>query len=47
MIKKLIALIMSYFVKLYFRFDKECEVYCVGTKGDNDDFDIHRRRYTI
>ena len=44
MIKKIIALIMRYFVKLYFRLDNECECYCVGTR-DDDDFDIHRRRY--
>lgn len=41
MIKKIIALIMRSFVKL----DDECHCYCIGTKGDDDDFDIHRRRY--
>lgn len=34
---------MRYFVKLYFKLDNEC--YCIGTNGDDDDFDIHRRRY--
>lgn len=45
MIKKIIALIMRSFVKLYFKLDNECECYCIGTRGDDDDFDIHRRRY--
>ena len=43
--KEIIALIMRYFVKLYFRLDNECECYYIGTNGDDDDFDIHRRRY--
>ena len=45
MIKKVVALFMRFFVKLYFKLDKESYCYCIGTKGDNDDFDIHRRRY--
>lgn len=45
MIKKIVALIMRSFVKLYFKLDNECYCYCIGTSGDNDDFDIHRRRY--
>lgn len=45
MIRKIIALIMCSFVKLYFKLDNECYCYCIGTKGDNDDFDIHRRKY--
>lgn len=36
---------MRSFVKLYFKLDKECDCYCIGTNGDDDDFDIHRRRY--
>lgn len=43
MIKKIVAVMMRSFAKLYFKLDKEC--YCIGTKGDDDDFDIHRRRY--
>ena len=45
MIKKIVSLFMRFFVKLYFKLDKESYCYCIGTKGDNDDFDIHRRRY--
>ena len=45
MIKKIVALFMRFFVKLYFKLDKESYCYCIGTKGDNDDFDIHRREY--
>ena len=45
MIKKVVALFMRFFVKLYFKLDKESYRYCIGTKGDNDDFDIRRRRY--
>lgn len=45
MIKKVVALFMRFFVKLYFKLDKESYCYCIGTKGDNDDFDIHRREY--
>ena len=45
MIKKIIASIMCSFVKLYFKLDNECTCYCIGTNGDNDDYDIHRRRY--
>ena len=45
MIKKVGALFMRFFVKLYFKLDKESYCYCIGTKGDNDDFDIHRREY--
>lgn len=45
MIKKIVAVMMRSFVKLYFKLDKECYYYCIGTKGDDDDFDIHRRRY--
>ena len=41
MIKKIVALFMRFFVKL----DKGSYCYCIGTKGDNDDFDIHRREY--
>ena len=44
-IKKVVALFMRFFVKLYFKLDKESYCYCIGTKGDNDDFDIHRREY--
>ena len=43
MIKKILALVMRSFVKLYFKLDNECNCYCIGTNGDNDD--IHRRRY--
>ena len=45
MIKKIVALFMQFFVKLYFKLDKETYCYCIGTKGYNDDFDIHRREY--
>ena len=45
MIKKIVALFMRFFVKWYFKLDKESYCYCIGTKGDNDDFDIHRREY--
>lgn len=45
MIKKIAALMMCSFVKLYFKLDNECNCYCIGTNGDNYDFDIHRRRY--
>ena len=45
MIKKVVALFMRFFVKLYFKLDKESYCYCIGTKGNNDDFDIHRREY--
>ena len=45
MIKRIIASIMSFFVKLYFKLDSECYCYCIGTNGDDDDFDIHRREY--
>lgn len=45
MIKKIVTLIMCSFVKLYFKLDKECYCYCIGTKGGDVDFDIHRRRY--
>ena len=43
--RKVVALFMRFFVKLYFKLDKESYCYCIGTKGDNDDFDIHRREY--
>ena len=45
MIKKIAALMMCSFVKLYFKLDNECNCYCIGTNGDNYDFDIHRRGY--
>jgi hypothetical protein len=45
MIKKIISLIMCFFVKLYFKLDKECYRYCIGTRGDDEEFDIRRRRY--
>lgn len=43
MIKKIIALIMRSFVKLCFKLDNELECYCIRTRGDDDDFDIHRK----
>ena len=45
MIKSLVSSLMCFFVKLYFKLDKESYCYCIGTKGDNDDFDIHRNEY--
>ena len=43
--KKIIALFMRFFVKLYFKLDKKTYCYRILTKGDNDDFDIYRREY--
>ena len=45
MIKKVVILFMKFFVKLYFKLDKVCYCFHIGTKGDNDDFDIIRREY--
>ena len=45
MIKKVVVLFMKFFVKLYFKLDKECYCFYIGTKGDDDDFDINRRKY--
>ena len=45
MIKKIVAVVMRFFVKLYFKLDKETYCYYIRTKGDNDDFDIYRREY--
>ena len=45
MIKKIVALLMCFFVKLYFKLDKECYRYCIGTRGGDKEFDIRRRRY--
>ena len=41
----IVETLMKFFVKLYFRLNKDCYCFCIGTKGDNDDFDIHRRTY--
>lgn len=45
MIKKVVALFMKFFVKLYFKLDKVCYCFYIETKGNNDDFDIIRREY--
>ena len=45
MILKIITVFMKFFVKLYFKLDKDCYCFHIGTKGDNDDFDINRRTY--
>ena len=45
MIKKIGALFMRFFVKMYFKLGKECYCCCIGTKDDSDEFDIHRREY--
>lgn len=45
MIKKVVALFMRFFVKLYFELDKESYCYCIGTKNDDDDFTITRNQY--
>lgn len=45
MIKKIVASMMCLFVKLYFKLDKECYRYCIGTNNIDEEFDIRRRRY--
>ena len=45
MVLKIITYFMKFFVKLYFKLDKDCYCFHIGTKGDNDDFDINRRTY--
>ena len=37
----IVEIFMKFFVKLYFRLNKDCYCFHIGTKGDNDDFDIH------
>ena len=44
---KKIKLMMCSFVKLYFKLNNECTCYCIGTNDDNDDYDIHIRRYKM
>ena len=41
----IVEIFMKFFVKLYFRLNKDCYCFCIGTKDDNDDFDIYRRTY--
>lgn len=43
--RKIVCFFMKFFVKLYFKLDKECYCFCIGTKGDEDDFSINRRTY--